>query len=75
MRRGLLSCVQFWAHILPPTLRGQELQSSLGAGVNWPMKGAPCTRGPSITITTADVTDPTKQPGPQMQGNPNPTSD
>lgn len=58
-----------------PTLREQKLHFSLGTDVGWPVKGAPCERGPSITITTANVTDPTKQLGPQMQGNPNPTSD
>lgn len=58
-----------------PTLREHKLQSSLGVDVGWPKKGAPSERGPSITITMADVTDPTKELGPQVQSNLNPTSD
>lgn len=41
-------------------------------------RGTPCVGGRgggSINITTADVTDPTKEPGPQRQGNPNPSRD
>lgn len=55
-------------------LREQELQSSLEGSMGWQRKGCPCVRGPSI-ITRADVTDPTKQLGPQMQGNPNPSDE
>lgn len=53
------------------------LPEGTGAEVGWSVWGYPLCGGwgGSINITTADVTDPAEEPGPQRQGNPNPSSD